>query len=300
MRHAFVVADYGTQELFTLCEVMLGMGIKGAMYDALSNGRDIHVNTATMFTDASYDELLARVKAKEKEAKYLRQCAKPVNFGVPGGLGAKKLRDMAEMDYGLNWTLDEAKEHRYDYLRTYPDVAEYLKHISISGTFALQMQTGMTYADLCAEFGFDHNETRPREVMRAMKKSADKYARHLGIRAERMNEVRLPSGRIRTGCMFTEAANTHFQGSASDVTKRALALLYREGFDVRMMVHDEVVVAVPLHSAAQSVEEAAKEIERLMLQAFVDVCPDIGRYATVEYEIADAWGVAKNGKGETV
>ena len=51
-----------------------------------------------------------------------RQKAKAVNFGLSFGMGAKRFKDMAERDYGVQMSLAEAKEAKRKLLDAYPRI----------------------------------------------------------------------------------------------------------------------------------------------------------------------------------
>lgn len=283
--YQFLVADYSTQELVTLSEVIVQQGAWGPLCQSIKDKVDIHRRTAAFLNDIEYDAV----------TKAQRQAAKAVNFGIPGGLGAKKLREYAENTYGVVWTLDEAKEVRKKYLSIYTDVAAYLRRCSTNLRVALSFVLGsMRLEDVMVDFGLDPNVHSAFDLIQTMNKSADRNIRFLAQKASRQNSVTLPSGRMRRNCRFTEAANTYFQGTASDVTKRAAFLADVRGLDVRLLVHDEIVVQT------NNPETEAPILEDCMLKAFVDVCPNMGQYAGVELEVKDRWGKATNADGEAI
>ena len=57
----------------------------------------------------------------------MRQRAKAVNFGIPGGLGAASLVAHARATYGVELTVDEAQEFRRRLIsQIYPELKKYL------------------------------------------------------------------------------------------------------------------------------------------------------------------------------
>jgi DNA polymerase-1 len=84
------------------------------MLEVFRNGGDIHLNTARA--------LAGRDVHKGDPA---RQKAKAVNFGLSFGMGAKKFRDMALRDYGVEMTLAEAKEAKRKLLDVYPGIGRW-------------------------------------------------------------------------------------------------------------------------------------------------------------------------------
>ena len=100
------------------------------------------------------------------------------------------------------------------------------------------------------------------------------------------------SGRLRGGCTYTSAANTYFQGLASEASKTAAWLVSRACYDGTgplygsrpvMLIHDELI----LESPEEDAEDAAKELQTLMLQAMALWCPDVPARATPQ--ISKRW-----------
>lgn len=109
--------DFAAIELRTLsycCEKWLGRSELGK---TIRSGRDPHSFTAAMILGKTYDEVKAGVKAekaedwptdKPKPFTAARQKAKPLNFGLGGGLGPARLVALAKVDYGIDIALEEA------------------------------------------------------------------------------------------------------------------------------------------------------------------------------------------------
>ena len=71
----------------------------------IREGIDPHSFTASMFEGVSLEDF-----AKLPNKKQLRQRAKALNFGIPGGLGAKSLVAYAAATYGVELSIEEAAE----------------------------------------------------------------------------------------------------------------------------------------------------------------------------------------------
>ena len=81
-----------------------------------------------MFAGMSVDEF-----EQLPEKKQLRQRAKAINFGFPGGLGAKSLVTYAKQSYGVTITQAEAAEFRTKLTEeVYPELKIYLSEDSAS------------------------------------------------------------------------------------------------------------------------------------------------------------------------
>ena len=101
-----VVADLSQIELRVAAE----LSGDPAMRQAFRDGRDLHRVTASAITGA----------AEEDVTPEQRKAAKPVNFGVLYGQGARGLRATAWSDYGLDMSLAEAERARAALRARYP------------------------------------------------------------------------------------------------------------------------------------------------------------------------------------
>src|SRR5262249_21256681 len=80
------------------------------MLEAYAKGEDLHTLTAR------------RMTGKEEVSKEERQVAKPVNFGLIYGMGARALCGKAKSDYGIDLSLEQAEAYRRAFFRTYAGV----------------------------------------------------------------------------------------------------------------------------------------------------------------------------------
>lgn len=86
--------DYEAGELCCLAQYTYWLFGHSQMRDAINrSGKPgiLHSDLAAEVLGFSLDEFLARLKAKDKQAKDFRQMCKPINFGVPGRMGVPKL-----------------------------------------------------------------------------------------------------------------------------------------------------------------------------------------------------------------
>ncbi len=100
-----VKADLNQIELRVLAAITGDEGILGVFRD----GGDLHVNTA---------KAVAGREVKKGDPE--RQRAKAINFGLSFGMGAKKFKETAARDYGVEMTLSEAREAKRKLLAAYP------------------------------------------------------------------------------------------------------------------------------------------------------------------------------------
>lgn len=275
-----IKSDYSAQEMFTLCESMCNMGIKGALYEALTSGEDMHKYAGSLMLN----------KPAKDITKDERQATKILNFGVPGGLGADSLAEYAYAMYGVKWTAKEAGARRDRYLEVFDDVNAYLLSMKVGQDTLLRKVTGLGRKDWA-----DALDLSDWNVIRAMANHENPEIAEIGQACERQLTIELPTGFRRANCRFTEGANCHFQGLAAAVTKRAMFLAYRMNLEILLVVHDEIVI----QAEPKLVDLHARMLEKAMLQAFVEVCPTIGRYAKVEVTKGlDRWGPATDSNGK--
>lgn len=69
-------------------------------------------------------------KAKDVKVTNARQTGKVMNFGTPGGLGAKTLVAFAKSGYGVVITEEEARALKKEWFETYPEMRKYFDKIS--------------------------------------------------------------------------------------------------------------------------------------------------------------------------
>lgn len=152
--HLYLACDYGKAELHSLAEVCYQLFGHSALGDALRTGVDPHLKIAGERLGISYEEVM-RLK-NEKVVKDARQAAKAINFGLPGGLGAKKFMEHAKNDYGIVLSFEQAQRDIEVWKRTWPEVKDYLEWVAravgqsetkITQLFSGRMRGGCGYTD---------------------------------------------------------------------------------------------------------------------------------------------------------
>lgn len=159
--YTYVAADYHVAELHSLAEVCVELFGWSKMADALNEGKDLHLVTAGSILGISdYDELHTRYKAGDSEVKNARQLAKAMNFGLPGGLGAKTFKIFAYKSAGVKISLERSKELKRIWLTAYPEISAYFKWVNsqlelYGDTWGLvqaksgRVRRGVTYPSAC-------------------------------------------------------------------------------------------------------------------------------------------------------
>lgn len=239
----FVGADLDTVELRALAQSCLELLGHSEMASALQRGEDLHTALAAEFLGISYQQAEALLASGDPILEDNRHTAKQVNFGLPGGMGARKFAQTA-VDNGSPLISDpnapfsahvrRATELREIWFKRWPEMRPYLAHAG----------------DLTGDFG-------PCMIEQPW------------------------SGRIRGGLEYCSAANTYFQGRVADGAKLALwrlawacyvdksSILY--GSRLVLFLHDEVILECPEEIA----HLCADEIVKILCTAVSEVIPDI-------------------------
>ncbi|WP_421536750.1 DNA polymerase [Myxococcus fulvus] len=258
--------DYGGLELRTMAQRAIWELGFSKMADALNSGLDVHTLAAAEFLGASYDELLAKMKAKEPVAVAFRQLAKILNFGKGGGMTGGSLVYNARAKDRVSFCLLAKR------------------------------------ADVCGvERVVVHVQRKPKMVCRACVEVAKELdtkwlnawpeQRELQHRAKSRTygggfaDVMIPGANILRGaCGYTQILNTPFQGLGAVGCKRAMWRVSREmyvdrnsplyGSRLVLMVHDELISELRADDP-QRLHDAAERKAELMRQAMREVTPDL-------------------------
>jgi DNA polymerase-1 len=122
----FLAGDFSGAELHSLaqvCKYKLGYSTLG---DALLAGKDVHVLVAGKALGVDYEDALARYKAGDKEVKQARQDAKPVNFGMAGGMGAATFIKI-RLKEGQFWSYEKTISLKKAWLGAFPEMTDYFE-----------------------------------------------------------------------------------------------------------------------------------------------------------------------------
>lgn len=254
----FVYADYPTLELYTLAHCMQALGIEGELMKVLRSGKDIHIATAAMI--AGVPE--AHIVGDE------RQKAKALNFGMPGGLGSKRLHAMGLQQYGLTWTEPEAAELRLRWLMVYTDVLLFLEkfRIDVYGFCPPNKE-------LATWFKVDLGRAQP----------PTRWDLSRELQDGQLYTTVLPSGGVMPRRRYTQAANSFFQATGAEVCTRAFLNCQERGLNVAAVVHDSITARV---SRGGCRIDTGQALALAMQDALRTVCPSVPIPA-IEYEVSN-------------
>jgi len=186
-------------------------------------------------------------------ANISRTQAKTINLGLFYGMGKAKL----QAELGLN-TKDEAENLFNQYHENVPFVRELMNRTS-----AHAQTSGAIGTLLGRKCRFDKWEPNT-------------FGMHTPMTLEEAERT-YSRGNIRRAFTY-KALNKLIQGSAADMTKKAMLDLYQEGIIPHIQIHDELDISVES-------EEHAKKIIEIMENAVTLAVPN-----KVDYESGNNWG----------
>ena len=318
--HLLLAVDFKFIELVTLaavCERRFGFS---KLADVIGQGIDPHCFTASMLLGMQYEQFMGLKSTEPKEFKQWRQMAKPINFGVPGGLGADSLVNYARRTYGVEMTLEEAGQFRARLVKeVYPELSLFLADTALK---ALAANLAVTPEDVRIAFGVETGSALGtaggvRRVVagQAWKNDgtpySEKYVERVWNTLIELNRcpeldaalsVRLGSekladrlfaasvatltGRIRAGVKYCNERNTQFQGLAADGAKIALTNVVIEGYRVVGFIHDEILIELPDEGGYVSQDIVDKVVE-IICKGMEEVT--YGVPVGCEYTVSKCW-----------
>jgi hypothetical protein len=297
----FIEADYSSAELVALAQIWHSMFGGSALGDAINQGSDPHASCAGRLCPDDWEAALAA--GDEPAKKNLRQMAKAVNFGLPGGLGAATFSKFAR-GYGLDLDLDMARHLRMRALDAEPSLAKYLsderdprKRLALAAR-----NLGIPFDDLIGALHARRSGGEGYHPLAAIKrlfrwargKDTDRYSIPTppGFN-KRWDLWKVPTrsltGFVRRNASFCEARNTPFQALVADASKIAGFELWKRWCPVSAwapvaFVHDSYLLEVD-----KGYEDVVGAIlQKCMLAGINTVCPDIR--GGVDLEQKERWG----------
>jgi DNA polymerase-1 len=120
-----VKADYSQIEL----RIAAKIANENAMMGAYARGDDLHTLTARLLL------------GKNEITKDDRQLAKAVNFGLLYGMGSEAFRLYARSNYGVELTIQQARQYRAAFFAAYPGLKQWHAKIGRTGDAAIETRT---------------------------------------------------------------------------------------------------------------------------------------------------------------
>ena len=183
-----------------------------------------------------------------------RKQAKTINLGLFYGMGVAKLQDQL----GIN-DEEEAKELINKYHVKVPFVKQLMKQTMSRAQTAGRIRT--IGGRLCRFDKWEPKDWNSRKWYDTWQEAANENG----------------SGNIRRAFTY-KALNRLIQGSAADMTKKAMINLYKEGILPMVQVHDELNVSI-------TDDKQAEKVKEIMETAVLLEIPN-----KVDYECGENWG----------
>jgi hypothetical protein len=229
-------ADYSMLELHTLAQACLWMLGYSTLADELRKpGSDPHTKVGASIHGVTYEVGLQLYEEGDPDFVNARNCAKPLNFGKPGGLGAETMMSFAAKGYGVKRPLEFWQRAIKVWNETWVEMPAYFDAISAlegrRGTYNIvqpwsgRLRAGATYCSAC------------NSVFQGLGADVAKLAGWLVFKAQ-----------------YVDTASPLF------------------GARTVLFVHDQIIAEVNDDANAPA---AAAELGRLMNLAGKIVCPDV-------------------------
>jgi len=203
-------------------------------------------------------------------ANISRTQAKTINLGLFYGMGKAKLQ--AELGLG---TKEEAEKLFDKYHDSVPFVKELMN--ATSRLAAKNGSIGTLLGRRCRFNKWEIDEFRPGVMSSPMTK-----AEALAEAKERTDKTKENGGKGKyfgiKRCWTYKALNKLIQGSAADMTKKAMLDLYNEGIVPHIQIHDELDISVESDKQAKKIVEIMENAVKLEIPNKVD------------YESGKNWG----------
>jgi len=310
----FIEADYKAAELVALAQVYHDMFGNSPLEEAINSGEDPHIATARRLAGPDWPTL------SPAERKKLRQLAKAVNFGLPGGLGAKKFAKYGSKVARVPLTEDAARLLRRDALAADPALRAYLaERTTAEGAVRLAARNlGLSVHDLAERLGAARSEEETDDGQASVHWRIAARRLQAWRNGDRQYEIPTPPGfracydlfrETTTNCIgfvrgrtiYTAARNTPFQSLVASGAKLGLWNLYKS-WSERLFewspvafVHDSVLAETrPEHILALT-----EVLRTELVRGLQCVCPNL----RVEADVTEprlTWGDRTDALGRTI
>ena len=125
----FVSADFDQAELRSWAQVCLSMFGFSTMAQAFKEGIDPHLKLGAQLLGITLEEAIRRYADGDKAMEDSRQFSKEPNFGLIGGMGARKFAERAALKK-IQLTLEAAMRIRFAWMNTWHEAKAYLHYFS--------------------------------------------------------------------------------------------------------------------------------------------------------------------------
>lgn len=270
----FVGADYSQQEPRILAHV----SGDEQLINAYANNKDIYATVGSIVYNVPYEDCLEfnADGTKNPKGAARRDGMKGVVLGIMYGRGEGSIAEK------LGVSRQEARDIIDTFFKSFPKVEKW-----VNGTIEFAQQYGYVQTAYGRKRRLPDIMLPEYEISRADGKDIPQNIRnnyigklekaYFGQKQEIISEARQQGFVIKDNSGFIagakrQAVNSVIQGSAADITKKAILELSRNerlrdlGYVMRVTVHDEIIGTCPIENA----DEVAKEVSRVMIEAPAD------------------------------
>lgn len=265
----YIDSDYETAELCSMSQTCIDLFGSSKMGDAIRQGQDLHILTASQILGMSYEDAQRRKKAEDPLVADARQMSKAFNFGKLGGLGPVKMVLYALNNYGVYFC---GKGRTPGPLH---NVRFFSKRDRETGEW---VSTGV--CDACVQT-FRELDRKWLALYPEMVRYFEHVNRAVGSWGNVTTRVQTRSGRIRGGVGYTDYCNAGAQEPTADGATLAAYNVVKECYAVPtswlygcrpvVFAHDQLLVEAPEDQAPW----AAKRLEQVMVESMQVFTPDV-------------------------
>ena len=288
--YVLIGADYSQQEMMALASI----ADEGIMLKAFSEGKDIYSSVASLAFHRTYEE--CREKHPDgsdyPEGKSYRDKAKQMCLSIVYGKSTKEIAN------DLKCTFEEAVEVKNAVLKAHPKLANYLDWV-----IEFCKKNGYVESFFGRRRRLPNLQLPPYEYTlveddEPTRQYADRVVKQL-LKAKTFNEKNaIKDKAYQYGVLITDnngfiadakrqAWNAPIQGTASDLTKKAMILIYNNkrmneiNAHLLMNIHDELLIEAP--------KEYANEARELLVSNMVLAGKELKAQLRCDSLITDRW-----------
>lgn len=236
------------------------------MIKAYNNGKDLYAMIASMMFDKPYETCLKG----EKNVEY-RTASKALLLGIIYGKGTGTVAEELGKSYKETQAIIDGFFDRFPKVEETKKKARAfcLKHGFVKTIYGRKRRL----PDLqLPEFEVFCDDPDKRKEYRRMLKNARYNNQINNIKKQaKQDDVRIKDNRAFIAQAERQVINSVIQGSASDMTKKAIVMIEEDevlnelGYELLLPVHDEVIGQIDYDR--DKIEKAIERVEELMLKA---------------------------------
>ena len=288
--YVLIGADYSQQEMMALASI----ADEGIMLKAFSEGKDIYSSVASLAFHRTYEECMEKHPdgTDYPEGKSYRDKAKQMCLSIVYGKSTKEIAN------DLKCTFEEAVEIKNAVLKAHPKLANYLDWV-----IEFCKKNGYVESFFGRRRRLPNLQLPPYEYTlvdddEPTRQYADRVVKQL-LKAKTFNEKNaIKDKAYQYGVLITDnngfiadakrqAWNAPIQGTASDLTKKAMILIYNDkrmneiNAHLLMNIHDELLIEAP--------KEYANEARELLVSNMVLAGKELKAQLRCDSLITDRW-----------